>query len=255
MKIVLIGAGNVATHLSFALQQAGHTITQIYSRSEKSAATLANNLKTNWTTEIQCVSNVADIYIFSLKDDALHTVISQLSPNNGIWVHTSGSVPMDIFKDYTDKYGVLYPLQTFSKAREINFSQVSCFVEANNKSTEAILYEVAEQLSKHIHILNSDKRKYLHLAAVFACNFTNHMYVLASKILEKEMIPREVLLPLIDETAAKIHTLSPIEAQTGPAVRYDQSVIQKHLDLLSTPEMKEIYQIISKNIHKTHTHE
>lgn len=255
MKIVLIGAGNVATHLSFALQQAGHTITQVYSRSENSASILANHLNASWTTDIKLISNVADIYIFSLKDDALQTIVRQLPVNDGIWVHTSGSIPMDIFKGYAGKYGVLYPLQTFSKARKTDFSQVPCFIEADSKSTEVLLYEIAEQLSKHIHILNSDKRKYLHLAAVFACNFTNHMYVLASKILEKETIPGEVLLPLIDETAAKIHTLSPVEAQTGPAVRYDQSVIQKHLDLLSPPEMREIYELISKNIHKETIHE
>ncbi|MDR0348379.1 MAG: DUF2520 domain-containing protein [Tannerella sp.] len=255
MRIVLLGAGNVATHLSFALQQAGHSIMQIYSRSEDSAAALASALNTCWTTEIKCLSAVADLYFFSLKDDALPAAVSQLAPNNGIWVHTSGSIPMSIFNNYANRYGVVYPLQTFSKARKTDFSQAPCFVEANCKSTETVLYETAGQLSKQVYLLNSERRKYLHLAAVFACNFTNHMYVLAGRILEKEAIPMAVLFPLIDETAAKIHTLSPDEAQTGPAVRYDQSVIEKHLNLLSTSEMREIYQLISKNIHKESVHE
>lgn len=255
MKVILIGAGNVATHLSFALQQAGHSIIQVYSRSENGASSLANQLNADWTTDINKIISEADIYIFSLKDDVLQNIISQLSSNNGIWIHTSGSMPINIFDGYSNKYGVLYPLQTFSKARKIDFTQVPCFIEANNKSTETVLLEVARQLSNHVYILNSEKRKFLHLAAVFACNFTNHMYVLASKILENEAIPSDVLLPLIDETASKVHTLSPVEAQTGPAIRYDQSIIDKHLNLLPTPEMREIYQLISKNIHKESIHE
>jgi len=255
MKIVFIGAGNVATHLSLAMQKAGHSIIQIYSRSKNSASALANQLNTDWTTKLDDVSKDGDIYIFSLKDDALQSIISRISSNESIWIHTSGSIPMDIFRSYSDKYGVLYPLQTFSKTRKIDFSQIPCFIEANTKATETILYNMAKQLSVNVQILDSAKRKYLHLAAVFACNFTNHMYALASKILENEAIPREVLLPLTDETASKIHILPPSEAQTGPAIRYDQSIINKHLDLLTTPEMKEIYQLISKNIHKESTDE
>lgn len=255
MKVIFIGAGNVATHLSLALQQAGHSIVQIYSRSESSASTLACRLNTDWTTDINHIFGEADMYIFSLKDDVLQNIIKQLPSNNNIWIHTSGSMPINIFQGYSNKYGAFYPLQTFSKVRKIDFTQVPCFIEANNKSTETVLLEVARQLSNHVHILNSEKRRFLHLAAVFACNFTNHMYVLAGKILENEAISWDVLLPLIDETAAKIHMLSPVEAQTGPAIRYDQSIIDKHLNLLSTHEMREIYQLISKNIHKESIHE
>lgn len=255
MRVVCIGAGNVATHLSLAMRQAGLVIVQVYSRSEKNAVSLANQLQTGWTTDLQEIVKDADIYLFSLKDDALASVIAQIQPNNGCWIHTAGSIPMDIFNGYANRYGVLYPLQTFSKNIFIDFTKIPCFIEANSPSDQELIYNIASRISTNVQTLASEKRKYLHLAAVFACNFSNHMYTLANKILEKQNIPFETILPLINETAAKIHSLTPMQAQTGPAIRYDQHVIQKHLDLLDNPDMQEIYQIISKNIHKIHTHE
>ena len=255
MDVVFIGAGNVATHLSLAMQKAGYTIVQVYSQTSASASSLANRLQTQWTTDIHAIVNTADYYIFSIKDNALQTVIDQMPANNGCWIHTAGSVPMELFKGYTKHYGVLYPLQTFSKTKELDFSIIPCFIEANTKENESVIYEIVSRLSNNVQVLNSEKRKYLHLAAVFACNFTNHMYTLANKILEEQGLSGEALLPLIDETSAKIHTISPAEAQTGPAIRYDQNIILKHLALLTQPEVKDIYQIISKNIHKEHTHE
>lgn len=255
MRVVFIGAGNVATHLSLAMQQVGLTIAQIYSRSEKSAISLANQLKTNWTTDTNNIVKDAAIYIFSLKDDVLESVIKQIPANNGCWIHTAGSIPVDIFNGHVNRYGVLYPLQTFSKNRPVDFTQIPCFIEANSSADENLIYNIASCISKNVQMLTSEKRRYLHLAAVFACNFTNHMYALAGKILEEQNISSETIIPLIDETAAKIHSLTPAQAQTGPAIRYDQRVIQKHLDLLESPDMKEIYQIISKNIHNTYTHE
>lgn len=255
MEIVFIGAGNVATHLSLAMQKAGYTIAQVYSQTITSASGLANQLQTRWTTDIQSVINSADYYIFSVKDSVLQTVIDQMPANKGCWIHTAGSVPMELFKGYTKDYGVLYPLQTFSKTKELDFSTIPCFIEANTKENEAILYEIACRLSDNVQVLSSEKRKHLHLAAVFACNFTNHMYTLAGKILEEQGLSGDVLLPLIDETSAKIHTISPAKAQTGPAIRYDQNIIRKHMELLTQPEVKDIYQIISKNIHKEYSHE
>lgn len=255
MKVVFIGAGNVATHLSLAIRQAGFTIAQIYSRNEKSVVPLADKLQTNWTTDTNNIVKDADIYIFSLKDDALESIITQIPANPGCWIHTAGSIPMDIFDGHVSRYGVLYPLQTFSKNRAIDFTQIPCFIEANSSSDEELIYNIASCISTDVRILPSEKRKYLHLAAVFACNFTNYMYTLAEKILEDHNIPGETIIPLIDETAAKIHSLTPAQAQTGPAIRYDQHVIRKHLDLLKNPDMKDIYQIISKSIHKAYIHE
>ena len=163
-------------------------------------------------------------------------------------MHTAGSVPLSVFEEFTQRSGVIYPLQTFSKVRNISFSNVPFFIEASNKQDEQILYDIVHLISGNISILPSDKRKYLHLSAVFACNFTNHMYDLASQILREQDLSFDLLLPLIDETTAKVHKMTPHEAQTGPAVRYDKQVIQNHINLLSNDNNKEIYDIISKNI-------
>ena len=250
MKIVVIGAGNMATHLTSAIQKTPFTIIQVYSRSEENARILANRLETTWTIQIHEITPDADLYIFAVTDNVLPEIIPQIPKNNGIWVHTAGSIPMDIFKGYVERYGVLYPLQTLSKNRAINLQTVPIFVEACSPDDEKWIIEFAGKLSASIQILDSDKRRFLHLSAVFASNFTNHMYALAYQLLEEQDISPDVLLPLIDETAAKIHSYSPINAQTGPAVRNDSDVLNRHIELLSNREMKEIYQLISKNIYK-----
>jgi predicted short-subunit dehydrogenase-like oxidoreductase (DUF2520 family) len=248
MKIVFIGAGNVATHLSKALLDAGHEICQIYSRSEESAAALSVKSGCPCTTNIDTIYNSADIYIFAVGDDALAPVVKQVRGNNGIWIHTAGSCPLDIFFGYAKNYGVMYPLQTFSKKRKPDFSKIPIFTEGNTKETENIISTLAGTISNSVFTIDSEKRKYLHLAAVFACNFTNNMYNIATHILHEQGIDRNVLLPLIDETADKIHTLTPTKAQTGPALRNDADTICRHLSMLNDCELREIYKIISKNI-------
>lgn len=250
MKIVLIGAGNLATRLSLEMHRAGMRIGQVYSHTRQSAETLAKQLGCGWTVTIEEVQPDADLYVFSLKDAVLPDVLSQLKPNAGLWVHTAGSVPMDVFKGYNTRYGVLYPLQTFSKKREVNFNMIPFFIEAGTVEDLAVLRRIGRALSENVQPLSSEKRKIVHLSAVFACNFTNHMYALAAKLLEEHAIPFETLLPLIDETAAKVHAMSPQEAQTGPAMRYDENVIHNHIDMLSSPDMKALYESISKSIHK-----
>lgn len=250
MKIVFVGAGNLATRLSQEMHRAGMSISEVYSRTRESAETLARKLGCRWTVDVETLSTDADLYVFSLKDAVLPDVLSRMQPNDGLWVHTAGSIPMDIFDGHTSRYGVLYPLQTFSKQREPDFSAIPFFIEAARAEDLAVLKKITRSLSSNVRELSSGKRKSLHLAAVFACNFTNHMYALAARLLQQEDIPFETLLPLIDETAAKVHGLSPREAQTGPAVRYDENVIGKHLTMLSDPDMQELYRLISKNIHK-----
>ncbi len=255
MKVIFIGAGNLATRLSLAMKRVGIAVGQVYSRTEASARLLAEQLQCPWTTDLKEIETDADLYIFSLKDTALAEVIAQIKPNDGLWVHTAGSMPMTVFEGYTSRYGVFYPLQTFSKAREVDFSVIPFFVEANRPEDVELLKQVASQLSDNVRELSSEKRKQIHLAAVFACNFTNHIYTLSYKLLEKEGIPTDVLLPLIDETAAKIHTLSPKTAQTGPAIRFDENVINKQLAMLDDPTMKAVYRLLSESIHKEAQHE
>jgi len=252
MKIVLIGAGNVATHLGTAFQKKNFQVIQVYNRTLSAAETLGKKLQTEFIDQLQHIVSDADLYVFSIKDAALPLVLKNFPANGGLWVHTSGSVPMDVFDDSAaERYGVFYPLQTFSKNREISFEHIPIFTEANSLSDRQLLEQTALSLSDKVIPLSSDKRKYLHLAAVFACNFTNHLYDIAAQILKSQEIDWEILLPLIEETAAKVRELSPREAQTGPAVRYDLPIIEKHLEMLNDdPEKQTIYRMFSERIHQ-----
>ena len=247
-KIVFIGAGNVATHLSLALQQSGCSILQVYSKTALSASELGKKLQVPYSTSLPEINPNADVYIFSVKDSVLFDCIKEIPIVKGLFVHTAGSIPLSVFDGFNNRSGVLYPLQTFSKNREILLEEVPFFIEASNKNDEHLLCELVKLISKNITVLSSEKRKYLHLSAIFACNFVNHLYDLASQILEDQNIPFEYLLPLIKETAAKVGEMTPHEAQTGPAIRYDKSVIQKHLGLLTNEKNKKLYEILSKSI-------
>lgn len=250
MKVVFVGAGNVATHLATELYRNSFDIIQVYSRTMESASALALQINAIPVTDTSSIDNSADLYVFSLKDSVLEDIVSQIPPNNGLWVHTAGSVPMDIFQKYALRYGVLYPFQTFSKAREIDWQKVPVFIEANKPGSLDILRDIAGKISGRVAELSSQDRKYVHLTGVFACNFTNHMYALSKLFLNQVNLPFDVSLPLIDETAAKVHILSPEDAQTGPAVRYDENVINKHLDLIEDDNIRQIYKLISENIYK-----
>lgn len=251
MRIVFVGAGNLATRLALELKKRSFLIEQIYSRTIESAKLLANEISCEAIDNVNNISPDADLYIFSLKDEVLPTFLEHMPSNNGIWVHTAGSVPMNIFKDYVSKYGVVYPFQTFSKNRDVDFEKVPFFFEADSPETMNTLKMIFSKLS-NIHMeLSSEKRKYLHLTGVFACNFVNHMYKISQDILEKENIPFDVILPLIDETALKVHEILPASAQTGPAVRFDKTIMDKHLSMLKDNRLKDIYQLISSDIHES----
>lgn len=252
MKIVLIGAGNLATHLGKALHAAGHDMVQVFSRTMQSAETLASLLDAEPLTDMAQVRDDADVYIFSVKDSALEQLISQLcGGEKKVFLHTAGSMPMSVFRGKALHYGVLYPMQTFSKQREVDFSIIPCFIEANDEFALKQIEGLAGQISHRVYQLSSEDRKYLHLSAVFACNFANHCYAVSQVLLQQHGIPFDVMLPLIDETAAKVHGMTPKEAQTGPAVRYDENVIGKQIQLLENqPYFQKIYDCMSKSIHE-----
>lgn len=252
MKIVLIGAGNLATHLGKALHAAGHDMVQVFSRTMQSAETLASLLDAEPLTDMAQVRDDADVYIFSVKDSALEQLISQLcGGEKKVFLHTAGSMPMSVFRGKALHYGVLYPMQTFSKQREVDFSIIPCFIEANDELALKQIEGLAGQISHRVFQLSSEDRKYLHLSAVFACNFANHCYAASQELLQQHGIPFDVMLPLIDETAAKVHGMTPKEAQTGPAVRYDENVIGKQIQLLENqPYFQKIYDCMSKSIHE-----
>ena len=231
MRVVLIGRGRLATNLLPALQEAGHEVVSINSRT------------------LEGLPTEADVFVVAVKDSALKDVISQATKGREqqLFVHTAGSMPMSLFEGYTSRYGVFYPMQTFSKERIVDFAEVPVFVEGECPQ----IRQLAESMSHRVYALSTEHRKYLHLAAVFACNFANHCYALSAELLEKHGLPFDVMLPLIDETARKVHELHPLDAQTGPAVRYDENVIRMQSALLSdTPALQEIYDQLSLSIHR-----
>lgn len=249
LSVVFIGSGNVATHLAGAFSGAGHRVVQIYSRSLQNARLLGEKYGATFTDCVDKIYRDADLYLFAVKDDVLPELIRQMPVTSGVWVHTAGSLPLSLFAERGENYGVFYPLQTFTKGRELNFSEIPIFVEGDSTTTEEKMQAIAQTISDNVNLLSSEKRKYLHLAAVFACNFTNHMYALASEIVENQQIPFEVLQPLIAETASKIMQIAPQDAQTGPAVRLDETVMQNHLKLLTDNCERDIYTLLSQNIH------
>lgn len=253
MKVILIGAGNLATNLGKALRGIGVDVLQVFSRTMESASALAQLVGAEAVNDIAAVRDDADLYVFSVKDSALQDLVSRLCPRmpGKLFVHTAGSMPMDVFKGVARRYGVFYPMQTFSKSKEVDFQVIPCFIEAVDDDTLCQLESLAHQLSQKVYRLSSADRKYLHLSAVFACNFVNHCFAMSQQVLAEHGVPFDVMLPLIGETVRKIHTLSPLEAQTGPAVRYDENVIHAQSKLLEgNPLWKEIYDSMSKDIHK-----
>jgi predicted short-subunit dehydrogenase-like oxidoreductase (DUF2520 family) len=251
LKIVLIGSGNVATHFAFALQKKGHEIVQIFSKNKANANVLSIKTNAQATNQLSNLQDNADLYIISVSDKAIAGILSSVDFSTKKVVHTAGSIPLSIFPENIKNAGVFYPFQTFSKDREIDFSQVPLCIEANNPDFEEFLIHLAKQLSTNVQLIDSEKRKYLHLSGVFACNFVNHLYVIAGNILNQQNIDSKIILPLIKETAAKVEKLTPLQAQTGPAVRNDTESLKKHIDLLtSTPEYQEIYKWFSEQIYK-----
>ncbi len=251
LKIVLVGAGNVATHIGLSLKARGISVAQVYSRTASSASALAALLGCLSTDCLAALCADADLYIISVKDNALDAVIAGLKHcrTDALYVHTAGSVPMGVFEGQMSHYGVFYPMQTFSKEKDVDFSRVPCFIEASDDASLDLLRQLADVLSEHVMVLSSDKRRYLHLAAVFACNFANHCYAVAAALLREQGIPFDVMLPLVDEAAEKVHTLAPSAAQTGPAVRGDTKVMDAQMRLLAVhPEWQDLYAMMSRDI-------
>lgn len=251
MDIVFVGAGRLATQFAKALQAKGHTIAAVFSRTMESATALSSAVGGFPTDRIASLPLDADAYILAVKDSVLPALIAQLKEGreDRPMFHTAGSVPMSVLHELSH-YGVIYPMQTFSKEREVDFTHLPFFVEGNDDLSLQAATALASSVSDNVRELNSDDRRFLHLAAVFACNFPNHCYALAADILEHHGVSFDVLLPLIDETARKVHSLHPRQAQTGPAVRYDENVINAQLQLLADEPLKQqVYDLMSKSIH------
>lgn len=249
MNIVLLGSGNVATHLGRAFKMAGQSIVQVWSREMGNASELADTLAAEPISNLSDLSRTADLYIIAVKDDAIREVALQLKLKDQLIVHTSGSCGLDVLEGTSSRIGVFYPLQTFSKIKSVDFRQIPIAIEGNSQEVSSVISAIADRLSEKVIGLSSVQRKALHIAAVFACNFTNHLFALSQELLEEQKLDFDLLRPLIAETADKIQKNDPVSVQTGPAIRDDKATIQAHLELLhEKPELKELYQKLSQSI-------
>lgn len=246
-RVVIIGSGNVATSLAHALV-AHCCVAQIYSRTLNHARALALEVGCpDATDDLQHLVPDADAYIIAVRDDAIAGVIAAVPDNGALWLHTSGSKPVSLFAGHRARYGVLWPMQSFSREMVVSLDDVHFFAEANNADTLSDLMALGHLLSRHVVEADSDKRRRLHVASVFSCNFANHMWTLASEVLDEAGLSFDAMLPLIRTTVDKLDRLSPAQSQTGPAIRHDSKVIDSHLSMLDG-DKRELYRSISQSI-------
>ena len=246
MQIVLIGSGNVAFHLAKAFSEAQIPISQIFGRNTTELQKISEQFSIPFSTETLAD---ADLYIISVSDSSITEVSSLIKNKNVLVAHTSGSVSREALNGNYRK-SVFYPLQTFSKSKNLDYSKIPFFIDAENENDEEILKNLASKIYKNVLLANDEKRKYIYLTAVFACNFVNHLYARAKEISDSQGIPFDYFLPLIDETTQKIHELEPKLAQTGPAIRNDEKVLKLHESLLTDEEKLKIYKTLNESIKK-----
>lgn len=256
INIVILGSGNVASHMAKALDAVAH-VSQIYSPNIDHASRLASQLSDAAPiNDLSELNRSAQFYIVSVNDDAVAEVAKNAPSTapGSIWAHTSGSVPADVFKPFRKDYGVFYPLQTFNRLTDVDFSEVPMLIEGNSQETADNLFRLASGISKNVRFAGSADRKLFHLSAVFACNFTNRMWAIADEILHTGGYDITLLEPLLKMTLRNALASAPKDVQTGPARRHDDKVINAHLSALPESYAK-IYKLISENISSAYPHE
>ena len=246
-RVVIIGSGNVATSLAHSLA-ARCEVAQIYSRQLIHAQALATAVGCPLATDdLQNLVPDADAYIIAVKDDAIADVIAATPDNGALWVHTSGSKPIDLFAGHRAHYGVMWPMQSFSRQMVTPLDEVHFFVEASNTTALADLLSLGNMVSRHVIETDSEQRLRLHIASVFSCNFANHLWALADELLTAHGLPFDALKPLIRTTVDKLDHLAPAQSQTGPAIRHDTQVITRHQEMLDG-DKRDIYRLLTESI-------
>lgn len=246
MKIVIIGSGNVAFHLAKAFTQNNIEVSQIFGRNEVELNKISEELNIPYSTKELAD---ADLYLISVSDSAVEQVSDLIKTEKALVAHTSGSLPLEILKGNYRKAS-FYPLQTFSKTKNLDYSKIPFFIETENQIDEKSLFELASIISENVETSDYEKRKYIHLTAVFACNFVNHLFARAKEISDSQDLPFQYFIPLIDETVEKIHHLEPKLAQTGPAVRGDERILKLHEELIKDEQHLKVYQLMNESIKK-----
>lgn len=248
-QIVIIGSGNIAYHMALAFNKTNVKIGQIWSRNKEHAAEIASLIGCNYESDPNKIQKDALLYLICVSDSAIEDILKKIDFNGNTIAHMSGNTPVGLLKGYSDSYGVAYPLQSFTKYSQLDYKDIPFFVEGNDEYTLTKLKNILMNISPHVMEMTSKDRELIHLSAVFANNFTNHMYTIANELLNQNNFNIDILKPLIKETTQKILKLSPIMAQTGPAVRNNQQVIDRHIELLSNNEgWKKIYTFVTNSI-------
>lgn len=256
MRITLIGAGRVATHLAKVLHTQ-HQIVQIFSRNLLNAQELAEKINAHAINQVEQLTQDTDLVIIAVSDQAIQSVIKSIHGylSNNLIVHTSGSTNLQILEEVHPRSGVFYPLQTFSREREVDWKETPLFVEASDHQDLIFLTALANSLSQRVYQYSSKQRQTLHLAAVFACNFSNYCYDMAKQVVDAEQVDFSLLFPLILETANKAVANDPKEMQTGPAMRGDENILKMHTHLLAESnqlDLEQVYELMSNGILKRH---
>ena len=245
-KITFLGSGNVATNLAFKMKESGYKIVEVWSKSASSAKELSDKINTNWTTDISSLKDT-ELLIIAIKDDFIEEIVSKIKNKNTPIVHTSGGIGIHALKQHLS-YGAFYPLQSLNKNNLCDFNDTPICIEANNEMLKNHLLSIANKISKSVHLIDSAKRKQIHLAAVFASNFSNHMISISEKILKEIDLDPDLLKPLIHHTINKLDKNSANTTQTGPAIREDYQVIENHRKMIKDPDLKLIYSKITDHI-------
>ena len=246
MKTVIIGSGNVAYHLAKAFTQNNIKVHQIFGRNEIELSKISNEFDIPYSNENL---EEAELYIIAVSDSAVENISELIKNENALVAHTSGSLAKEILKGNYRKAS-FYPLQTFSKTKNLDYSKIPFFIEAEDQIDEKSLFELATIISDNVEVSTYEKRKYIHLTAVFACNFVNHLFARAKEISDSQDLDFNYFLPLINETVEKIYHLDPKSAQTGPAVRGDERVLKLHEELITNEEQLDIYKTLNESIKK-----
>jgi predicted short-subunit dehydrogenase-like oxidoreductase (DUF2520 family) len=253
MKISILGAGNVATQLALAFKKAGHEIVQVYNRSDDAGLELAKTVGASFTSDLTDLRQ-ADILMVAVKDDAIPEVAAALHESDTVVAHTSGTRSKEILGNSSVNYGIFYPLQTLKKSFKVDFKNVPVLIEGSNAVAGAKLQALAKSISQNVHVVDEQQRQWIHVAAVFANNFTNHLYGISEKLLVAHQLPFEVLKPLIFRSIENLTINSPNDIQTGPAVRKDFKTIEKHMQLLADDSrLLKIYEVLTESIIATQT--
>lgn len=247
-SVVIIGSGNVATLLGMAFLQAGLRIEAVYSRHAANAEVLAGKLHTQAVAQLHDLPRNAGLYLVAVKDEAIADVAQQLGQVNGLVVHTSGSTPLSVLSRHK-RHGVFYALQTFNKNNPVELTSVPFLIEASSETDQQLLMKLASLFSNNVQAATTAQRQALHVAAVFANNFTNHLYAVSKALLDEQQLPFDLLKPLIERTVDNALQGDPAALQTGPAIRNDRNILGLHLQLLEKhPRWREVYEVISRSI-------